>query len=66
MENKKKFYSKELDDTCVKIGENGTAIFESGVFYTPAELRIIQGSNIDMMATVHKIKKIFPGTEVIK
>lgn len=58
---KKKYQSKILNDIFT-IEDTGGILFESGVYYTPAELEKVKGLTDSEKKTMHLLKKEFQGT----
>jgi len=58
---KERYYSEIVDDIFT-VEDNGGALFESGVYYTPAELRKIEKIPDSGKKPIHVVKKLFQGT----
>lgn len=58
----KKKYRSEIIGDVFTIEDNGGILFESGVYYTPAELEKVKGLTDTEKKTMHLLKKEFQGT----
>lgn len=60
--NGKKKYRSEIIGEIFTIEDTGGILFESGVYYTPAELEKVKGLTDSEKKTMHMLKKEFQGT----
>jgi DNA primase len=58
----KKRYRSEILNDIFTIEDNGGVLFESGVYYTPAELEKVKEFADSEKKTIHLLKKVFQGT----
>ena len=58
----KKRYRSEIIGDVFTIEDNGGILFESGVYYSPAELEKVKGLTNSEKITMHLLKKEFQGT----
>jgi len=60
--NGKKRYRSEIIGDIFTIEDTGGILFESGVYYSPAELEKVKGMTDSEKRTIHLTKKVFQGT----